>query len=291
MVIMAMIVPLAPVQPVSAGRQGAMVVIVVRHGGKLSMAAGLVTSYRMEDNPAMLDIFLNAENLVTLLVLIGLEIVLSVDNLVFIAILSNKLPVHQQRNARRFGLGAAVIFRVGLLCLAAWLVRLTVPVFTLCDHGFSIRDMLLLGGGVFLIWKSGGEIRERISRKLTAHSVTKASSGSFTAAILQIMVIDVVFSIDSIITAVGLAQLLPIMIVAVLVAVAIMIAAADGLSRLINSNQALVMLALVFLVLIGVLLIAEGIGLEIDKNYLYAAMAFAVVVELLNMAERRAGKG
>lgn len=244
----------------------------------------------MREDARMLDIFMNPENWITLLVLIGLEIVLSVDNLVFIAILSNKLPVHQQRNARRLGLGFAVIFRVALLCMAAWLVRLTTPIITVLDHGFSVRDLLLLGGGLFLLWKSGGEIVERITHKINTKTVTKDSSRGYRAAIMQIVAIDIIFSVDSIITAVGLAQQLPIMIAAVMIAVGVMIIAADGLSRLISANPALVMLALVFLVLIGVLLVAEGLGLHVDKNYLYAAMGFAVVVEALNMAQRRLQK-
>lgn len=235
----------------------------------------------------MLDLFLLPETWATLLILIALEIVLSIDNLVFIAILANKLPAHQQKNARRLGLVLAVTFRVGLLSLAAWLVKLSTPLFNLFNHGYSVRDLVLIAGGLFLIWKSVLEIRERVAVN-THDKATKAKAPAlFSAVIAQIVVIDIVFSIDSIITAVGLAQDLEVMVVAVLVAVGVMIWASDPLAKFINHNPNIVMLALAFLIMIGLALVVEGNGLDVSKGYLYTAMAFSLSVECLNMWQRR----
>ena len=234
----------------------------------------------------MLNLFMQPETWATLIVLAALEIVLSIDNLVFIALLSNRLPTHQQKKARRTGLLLAVGFRVALLSLAAWLVRLTAPLFAAFDHGYSVRDLVLICGGLFLIWKSTSEIRERVTTKIDGH-IPKKKGANLTAIILQIVTIDIVFSIDSIITAVGLAQQLPVMILAVLIAVGVMIMASEVLASFINRNPTIVMLALAFLVMIGMTLIGEGNGYTVPKSIIYAAMAFSLAVECLNMWQRR----
>jgi len=234
----------------------------------------------------MLDLFMQPETWATLFVLMALEIVLSVDNLVFIAILSNKLPAARQKTARRLGLLLAVFFRVGLLSLAAWLVKLTEPVFTAFEHPYSVRDFVLIVGGLFLIWKSTVEIRERVAYKPKQEKGAKPIA-RFAAVIAQIVVIDIVFSIDSIITAVGLAQDLEIMILAVLIAVGVMILASEPLAKFIGKNPTVVMLALGFLIMIGMTLVAEGNGYEMPKTFIYVAMAFSLGVELLNMWQRR----
>jgi predicted tellurium resistance membrane protein TerC len=236
----------------------------------------------------MLELFMMPETWATLVILTALEIVLSIDNLVFIAILSNKLPAHQQKKARRLGLLLAVGFRIGLLSMAAWLVKMSEPVATVFNIGFSVRDMVLIAGGLFLIWKSTMEIRERVTHKITDKSVTADSKAVFSAVIMQIVIIDMVFSIDSIITAVGLAEHLPVMVVAVLIAVATMILASEPLARFINTNPTVVMLALAFLIMIGMALVAEGFHHEIPKAFLYVAMAFSLGVEALNMLQRKA---
>lgn len=236
----------------------------------------------------MLELFSTPEAWVTLFILSALEIVLSIDNLVFIAILSDKLPVHQQKKARRLGLLLAVGFRIGLLSTAAWLVKMNDSVLTVLGQGFSIRDIVLLLGGIFLIWKAVLEIRERISTKSHDKTIKKQVSANFSAVILQIVLIDLVFSIDSIITAVGLAKDLPIMIMAVLIAVGAMILASEPLARFINRNPTIVMLALAFLVMIGLALVAEGFHVEVSKSFIYVAMAFSLTVEVLNMLQRKA---
>jgi predicted tellurium resistance membrane protein TerC len=238
----------------------------------------------------MLELFLQPETWATLVILSALEIVLSIDNLVFIAILSNKLPATQQKKARRLGLLMAVGFRIGLLATAAWLVKMSEPWITVLGHGFSVRDIVLILGGAFLIWKSTMEIRQRVTTKINEDTVTKDTKTKFMAVIAQIVVIDIVFSIDSIITAVGLAQDLPVMITAVLVAVGVMILASEPLAKFIGNNPTIVMLALAFLIMIGMALVAEGFGEEIPKAYLYAAMAFSLGVEMLNMWQRKAEK-
>ncbi len=235
----------------------------------------------------MFDIFLQLETWTTLIVLIALEIVLSIDNLVFIAILSNKLPAAQQANARRMGLLLAVGFRIALLSLAAWLVKLTTPLFEALGHGYSVRDFVLIAGGIFLIWKSVGEIRGRLRGHAADDGMTGKKAATAAAIIAQIVVIDIVFSIDSIITAVGLAQQLVVMILAVMIAVGVMILAATPLARFINKNPEVVMLALAFLVMVGLTLVAAGNGFEIPKGYIYTAMGFSLAVEMLNLKQRR----
>ncbi|MGE3771208.1 MAG: TerC family protein [Bdellovibrionales bacterium] len=236
----------------------------------------------------MIELFSQPETWATLVILTALEIVLSIDNLVFIAILSNKLPAHQQKKARRLGLLMAVGFRIALLTTAAWLVRMSEPFMFIAGYGFSVRDVVLILGGLFLIWKSTMEIRERITVDIHVKAVTENTKTKFMAVITQIVIIDMVFSIDSIITAVGLAQDLPVMIIAVLIAVATMILASEPLAKFIGNNPTIVMLALAFLIMIGMALMAEGFGHEIPKAFLYVAMAFSLGVEVLNMMQRKA---
>ena len=235
----------------------------------------------------MFDIFLQLETWTTLIVLVALEIVLSIDNLVFIAILSHKLPQAQQAKARRLGLLLAVGFRIALLSLAAWLVKLTTPLFEAFGHGYSVRDFVLIAGGAFLIWKSVGEIRGRLRGHAAGDDIATKKTVSASAIIAQIVVIDIVFSIDSIITAVGLAQQLVVMIIAVMIAVGVMILAATPLSKFINNNPEVVMLALAFLVMVGLTLVAAGNGFEVPKAYIYTAMGFSLAVETLNLQQRR----
>ena len=243
--------------------------------------------------------------------LVVLEIVLGIDNLVFIAILSNKLPLHQQQRARRIGLALALILRLGLLSLIGWIVTLQAPLIDLGiagtpgAHGeqtfetaLSGRDLILIAGGLFLLWKATKEIHHTIdpepSGTLLDHkqapegapSAGKALTANFGSTIAQIIALDLVFSIDSILTAVGMTDEVPIMFAAVITTVALMMVAADPLAKFIEKNPGLVMLALSFLVMIGLVLLADGFGLHIPKGYIYAAMGFSVFVEGLNIIGR-----
>jgi predicted tellurium resistance membrane protein TerC len=221
--------------------------------------------------------------------LVAMEVVLGIDNLIFISILTNKLPAAYQSTARRVGIGLALIMRLVLLGSIAFIVQLTAPIFQAFGHGFSWRDLILIGGGLFLVWKSTTEIRHTVDPN---HGADVFDSGAvslgFGAAIVQIILLDLVFSLDSIITAVGMTEHLPIMIIAVLAAVGTMLWAADPLARFINNNPSIVMLALAFLLMIGMTLIAEGMGAHVPKGYIYAAMAFSALVEGLNMLSRKA---
>ena len=229
--------------------------------------------------------------LVALATLVVMEVVLGVDNLIFISILTNKLPEHQRSRARRIGIGLALILRLALLGTVSIIVQLTEPVFDLFDHPFSWRDLILIAGGLFLVWKATKEIHHNVD-PTPADDVfgsSKATIG-FGAAIGQVLMLDLVFSLDSIITAVGMTNHIAIMVIAVIVAVAVMLAAADPLSRFIHANPTVVMLALGFLLMIGMTLIAEGFGAHVPKGYVYAAMAFSALVEGLNMLSRRAAQ-
>ncbi|WP_334175062.1 TerC family protein [Pseudoxanthobacter sp.] len=219
--------------------------------------------------------------------LIAMEIVLGIDNLLFISILTNRLPEADRPRARRIGIGLALILRLALLSTVAFIVQLTTPLFTLFGHGFSWRDLILIGGGLFLVWKATKEIHHNIDPDPEGDMFEggRAAIG-FTAAIGQILMLDLVFSIDSIITAVGMTNHVPIMVVAVIVAVTVMLVAADPLGRFIGNNPTIVMLALGFLLLIGTTLIADGFGAHIPKGYIYTAMAFSAAVEGLNMVAR-----
>jgi predicted tellurium resistance membrane protein TerC len=239
-----------------------------------------------------------------LLTLIALEVVLGIDNLVFIAILSNKLPPEQQTRARRVGLFLALGMRIALLTLIGWLVTLRTPLFDLGISGlpgahgeptfetaFSGRDLILLAGGLFLLWKATNEIHHNMDPGDNSQDLLDKNKGpvqlAFGAAIVQIIALDLVFSIDSILTAVGMTDDVPIMIAAVVVTVGIMLIAADPLARFIERNPTIVMLALAFLVMIGLVLIADGFGFHVPKGYIYVAMGFSVGVEGLNMVQRK----
>jgi predicted tellurium resistance membrane protein TerC len=223
--------------------------------------------------------------------LIAMEVVLGIDNLIFISILTNKLPEDQRDRARRLGIGLALIFRLALLGTLTVIVTLTTPLFTVLGHGFSWRDLILIAGGLFLVWKATKEIHHRVDPDPNPDFMDRGhASLGFGAALGQIVMLDLVFSIDSIITAVGMTPHVPIMVVAVLVAIAVMLVAATPLANFINRNPTIVMLALGFLMMIGMVLIAEGFGAHVPKGYIYAAMAFSVLVEGLNMFERRARK-
>ena len=221
--------------------------------------------------------------------LIAMEIVLGIDNLIFISILTNKLPVETREKARRIGIGLALGMRLALLGTLAVIVSLTEPVFTAFGQGFSWRDLILIAGGLFLMWKATKEIHHTVDPDPNPDLFdTKRAVLGFGAAIAQILMLDLVFSIDSIVTAVGMTEHLPVMVVAVVVSVGAMLFAAAPLANFINANPTVVMLALGFLLMIGMALIAEGFGAAIPKGYIYAAMAFSALVEGLNMAARRA---
>ena len=222
--------------------------------------------------------------------LIVMEVVLGIDNLIFISILTNKLPEEKRSGARRIGIGLAVFLRLGLLSGVAFIVQLTTPLFSLFGHGFSWRDLILIGGGLFLIYKATSEIRDHVvgEHEDEEEAADRAVRVTVTGVIGQILILDLVFSLDSIITAVGMTDHIPIMVIAVVVAVGLMLAAADGLARFIGNNPTIVMLALGFLLMIGMTLIADGMGMHVPKGYIYAAMAFSGLVEGLNMLARRA---
>ncbi len=221
--------------------------------------------------------------------LIAMEVVLGIDNLIFISIVTNRLPVERRDSARRIGIGLALILRLALLGTVAFIVTLTTPVITLLGQGFSWRDIILIAGGLFLVWKATKEIHHHVDPD---HGDNAFGSGaavvSFGAVIGQILVLDMVFSVDSIITAVGMTQHVPVMVIAVVVAVLVMLFAATPLANFINGNPTIVMLALGFLIMIGMTLIAEGFGAHVSKGYVYSAMAFAALIEGLNMMSRRA---
>jgi len=226
---------------------------------------------------------------VALATLIVMEIVLGIDNLIFISILTNKLPEQYRTKARRIGIGMALILRLGLLGTIAYIVQLTTPVFEVLGKAFSWKDMILIAGGLFLVWKATSEIHHSMTPQVEekADSVSSKVTLGFAAAIGQILMLDLVFSIDSIITAVGMAAHLPIMVIAVVVAVMVMLLASEPLAKFINDNPTVVMLALAFLIMIGMTLIAEGFGAHVPKGYVYAAMAFSATVETLNIVARQ----
>ena len=229
---------------------------------------------------------------VALATLIVMEIVLGIDNLIFISILTNKLPEQHRAKARRIGISMALILRLGLLSTIAFIVQLTAPVFEVFGQAFSWKDMILIAGGLFLVWKATTEIHHSMDpepeeKETSAGNVVAIG---FAAAIGQILLLDLVFSIDSIITAVGMTEHLPIMIIAVVTSVIVMLVAAEPLAKFINDNPTVVMLALGFLIMIGMTLIAEGFGAHVPKGYVYAAMAFSAAIECLNIARRNRHK-
>jgi predicted tellurium resistance membrane protein TerC len=228
---------------------------------------------------------LTADALIGLLTLTVLEIVLGVDNVIFISILAGKLPAEEQARARTIGLALAMITRILLLLSLSWIATLTGELFSVFGFGISGRDLILLGGGLFLVAKATYEIHEKLEGE-PGHSEARVGP-SFTAVIIQILLLDIVFSLDSVITAVGMVDQVPIMIAAVVIAVIIMLFAASAISNFVNQHPTVKMLALAFLILIGVNLLAEGLHQHIPKGYTYFAMAFSVFVELLNLRLRK----
>ncbi len=228
-----------------------------------------------------MDWLTQPETYISLLTLTLLEIVLGIDNIVFISILAGKLPPHQQAKARQLGLMLALITRVLLLCGLAWIMGLKTILFTLLGHGFTGRDLILLAGGLFLLAKATREIHEKLEGE--DGLVTQRLPPTFAAVIVQILLLDIVFSLDSVITAIGMAQRLGVMIAAVVIAVGFMLLFAGFISQFIERHPTLKMLALSFLLLIGVVLVADGLGQHIAKGYVYFAMAFSVMVETLNL--------
>ena len=225
------------------------------------------------------------EALVALLTLTALEIVLGIDNIIFISILSGKLPESQQKKARQIGLALAMVTRVLLLLSISWIASLTNPLFAVFGYEVSGRDLILLGGGLFLLAKSTFEIHERLEGEVGSGPNLKAAS--FASVIIQIIMLDVVFSLDSVITAVGMAKDLWVMVTAVIIAVGVMMFAAESISGFVHRRPTIKMLALSFLILIGVSLIAEGLGLHIPKGYIYFSMAFSLGVEMINLRLRK----
>ncbi|NZA26721.1 TerC family protein [Luteimonas sp. SJ-92] len=237
----------------------------------------------------MLELLTDPQVWILLVTLSTIEIVLGIDNLVFISIAVSKLPMERREFARKFGIAVACITRIGLLLTLAWLARLTDDLFALFGHGISVRDLVLILGGVFLVVKGVLEIREQVSGAEEHDSgIGGKAAVSFGAVIAQIAVIDIVFSLDSVIAAVGMAgEYVPVMVAAILVAVAVMLLAAQPLGRFIDANPTVKMLALAFIVLIGLYLMAEGFDLHIPRGYIYGAMGFSALVELLNLWAKR----
>jgi predicted tellurium resistance membrane protein TerC len=231
-----------------------------------------------------MDAFLTSEGILALVTLTFLEVILGVDNVIFISILSSRLPVAMQLKARRVGLLGAMVMRIGLLMSIAWITRLTSPLFTVFGQGISGRDLILIGGGLFLLGKATLEIHDRLEGE-EDHETTRVGP-SFGAVIVQIMLLDMVFSLDSVITAVGMAEDISIMVTAVVLAVAIMMFSAEPISSYVNRHPTIKVLALSFLLLIGMSLVGDGLGMHIPKGYIYFAMGFSVFVEMINLRVR-----
>ena len=237
----------------------------------------------------MFDAFLTADGLIALVTLTMLEIVLGIDNVIFISILAAKLPEQQQARARKWGLMGAMITRLLLLASLAWMIRLTAPLFSVGSHPISGRDLILIIGGLFLLFKSTREIHEKLEGE-EGHMSARVLP-SFAAVVGQIMILDIVFSLDSVITAVGMADDLSVMVAAVVIAVGVMMLSAGSISAFVEAHPTVKVLALSFLLLIGCSLIADGFGVHIPKGYIYFAMGFSVFVEMINlrmMKKRRA---
>jgi len=233
----------------------------------------------------MIELFTQPGTWVALVTLTALELVLGIDNIIFISILVDKLPPQSRELARRIGLGLAMFMRIGMLLLLAWIVGLTAPVFTVLEQPVSGRDLILIGGGLFLLWKSTGEIHQLLEGEAGSRSSVVAAT--FSGIIVQIIIIDAVFSLDSIITAVGMVSEVAIMITAVVLSVALMMVFATAIGNFVSAHPTIKMLALAFLLVVGVALIADGMGTHVPRGYIYFAMAFSVGVEMLNLRLRK----
>ncbi|MEJ7626213.1 MAG: TerC family protein [Ferruginibacter sp.] len=224
--------------------------------------------------------------IISLLTLIALEVILGIDNVIFISILANKLPEHQQKKARRYGLILAMVMRLGLLAVVTFIMKLNKDLFTLFNQGISAKDLILIVGGLFLLYKSASEIYHKMEGE-QGNQTKNIKAATFAQVIFQILIMDLVFSIDSIITAIGMVQEVWIMYVAVIVTVLIMLVAAEPISNFVNKHPAFKMLALSFLLLIGFALVSEGFGIEIPKGYIYFSMAFSLLVSIFQMRMHR----
>lgn len=239
----------------------------------------------------MFEWIYSIEAWISLLTLTSLEIVLGIDNIIFIAILCGKLPANQRDKARIIGLGFAMVTRVLLLLSLFWIMKLTTPLFTLMGQEISGRDIVLIAGGLFLIAKSTLELHSHTTNQSEEESISSKVGVGFVMTIIQIGILDIVFSLDSVITAVGMANHIEIMILAVILAVGVMLLASGAISRFVESNPTIKVLALAFLILIGVALVGEGLEFHIPKGYIYFAMAFSLVVEMINLYSRRKQNG
>lgn len=237
-----------------------------------------------------MDSLLSVDVLISLLSLTLMEIVLGIDNIIFISILCNRLPESQQDKARTLGLLLALVMRIGLLFAISWLVGLKTPLFELFNLEFTGRDLILIAGGIFLIYKSTTEIHEKLEGPEAEEEVTKKKNSTFQSVIVQIVLLDIVFSFDSILTAVGLVDNIWIMITAVVISLGIMLLAAKTISNFINQHPTVKMLALSFLLMIGMLLFVEGFGVHVPKGYVYFAIFFSLLVEFLNLKMKKATK-
>ncbi|MCX5480064.1 TerC family protein [Kaistia geumhonensis] len=232
-----------------------------------------------------LDLLFEASAWASLLTLTAMEIVLGIDNIVFISVLVSRLPAVEARRARQIGLALALIFRILLLLILSWLIGLTEPVVTIFGKGLSWRDLILLAGGLFLIYKATHEIHQGVEGE--HHDNASAVKASFTAIVAQIIVIDMVFSVDSIVTAIGMAEHVEVMILAVVIAMGVMYLASGAIAGFIERHPTTKMLALAFLLMIGIALVADGFGFHIPRGYIYTAMAFSAFVEILNVSAKR----
>ena len=231
----------------------------------------------------LVNLLSSPETWVSLATLTVLEVVLGIDNVIFISVLVQRLPEATRDRARKIGLGLAMGMRILLLLAISWIIGLTAPAFTIVGHEFSWRDIILIGGGIFLLYKATSEIHESLEGAAPKEPGAVTASASFRGILIQIVLLDIVFSLDSVLTAVGVADEIPVMVAAVVIAVGVMLVASGPLSRFVHEHPSVKMLALSFLLLIGVTLIADGFGFHIDKAYIYAAMGFSVFVEALNL--------
>lgn len=236
-----------------------------------------------------MDSFFSFESLTALLTLSLMEIVLGIDNIIFIAILTARLPKEQQPMTQKLGISMALITRILLLFSLSWLMGMTKPLFNLMDHGFSVRDLILIFGGLFLVAKATFEIHHKLEGEGDEGTAAAGQSraNKMSMIILQIMVLDIVFSLDSVITAIGMVKHIPIMVVAMIIAMVVMLASASYISNFVEKHPTIKILALSFLILIGVVLIVEGMGGHVGKGYIYFAMFFSLAVEMINMRYRR----